>query len=119
MLECENKSFLELSKRDFRRFMIYCQEEWGLSAARCNRILSSLHMILDMAENDDDMYEDYTRNASEKIKGVPKNAVREIVFVPDEDITLLYNRLMEQERYKEATLLALLYDSGCRKNEIA
>ena len=41
------------------------------------------------------------------------------MFVPDEDITLLYNRLMEQERYKEATLLALLYDSGCRKNEIA
>ena len=76
-------------------------------------------MILDMAENDDDIYEDYTRNASEKIKGVPKNAVREIVFVPDEDITLLYNRLMEQERYKEATLLGLLYDSGCRKNEIA
>ena len=115
---CDNRSFLKLNKRDFRSFMIYCQEEWNLSAARCNRILSSVHMMLEMASDDDDLYEDYDRNASEKVKGVPRNPVREITFVPDEHIKLLYDYLMKEERYKEATLLAILYDSGVRRNEV-
>lgn len=115
---CDNQSFLDLNKRDFRRFMIYCQDEWSLSAARCNRMLSAVHMMLEMASDDDDLYEDYDRNASEKIKGVPNNPVREITFVSDEHIKILYDKLMKEERYKEATLLGILYDSGVRRNEV-
>lgn len=115
---CDNESFLKLTKRDYRRFMIYCQDEWNMSAARCNRILSAVHMMLDMAMEDEDLYEDYERNASEKIKGVPKDSVREITFIPDDEIKMLYDKLMNEERYKEATLLAILYDSGVRRNEI-
>jgi len=73
---------------------------------------------LEFCESDDDVYEDYTRNASEKVKGIPKDPIRDIVFLSDEEIEILYNKLMKDERYKEATLLAILYDSGCRKNEI-
>lgn len=116
--QLENKCFLDLNKRDFRNFVIYCQEVWELSSARINRLLSCIHMLLNFCENDDDLYEDYTRNASEKVKGLPKEPVREITFIPDKVIGELYQKLMKEERYKEATLLALLYDSGCRKNEI-
>ena len=114
----DNKSFLELTRRDFRNFMIHAQDEWHLSAARCNRELSMIHMMLAYCEDDTDEYEDYDRNASEKIKGIPKEEIRDIIFVPDEDIEALYNKLMKEERYKEATLLGILYDSGCRKHEI-
>jgi len=81
-------------------------------------MLSAVHMMLEMASDDDDLYEDYDRNASEKIKGVPKNPVREITFVSDEHIKMLYDKLMKEERYKEATLLGILYDSGVRRNEV-
>lgn len=114
----DNRSFLQLTKRDFRNFMLHAQEEWNLSAARCNRLLSCIHMILEFCEDDDEIYEDYTRNASEKIKGIPKESVREITFISDEVIEKLYNRFMDEERWAEATLLGILYDSGCRKNEI-
>lgn len=116
--QIDNKSFLELGKRDFRNFVIYCQEVWGLSSARINRLLSCIHMLLNFCENDDELYEDYTRNASEKVKGLPKEPVREITFISDEVIGKLYDKLMKEERYREATLLAILYDSGCRKNEV-
>lgn len=115
----KNESILKLTKRSFRDFMIICTEEYELSSARCNRLLSCIHQLLSFCEEDDDLYEEYTRNASEKIKGLPKSPVRDIVFISDEIIVKLWQKLMDEERYKEATLLGILYDSGCRRNEIA
>ena len=115
----DNKSFLELTRRDFRNFMIHAQDEWHLSAARCNRELSMIHMMLAYCEDDTDEYEDYDRNASEKIKGIPKEKVREIEFLDDADILTLVDRLMEKGDYKKATLVAVFYDTGSRKNEVA
>ena len=116
--KCENKSFLELTKRDIRNFVLYCSDEWKMSNARVNRIMSSIRTILSFAEDDDEEYEDYDRNVAAKIKGLPKESVREVVFIPDDVILKLWDKLMLEKRYKEATLLGILYDSGARRNEI-
>ena len=115
---CDNRSMLELTKRDFRNLSLQCQEEYNMSNARVNRIFSSVRTILSFAEDDDELYEDYDRNVAAKIKGLPKDPQREVVFLPNDLIEELWQKLMDEERYKEATLLAILYDSGCRRNEI-
>ena len=114
-----NQSLLKLTKRSFRDFMIICSEEYELSSARCNRLLSCIHQLLNFCEEDDELYEDYTRNASEKVKGLPKNPERDIVFLSDDIIEKLWKKLKKEKRYEEATLCAILYDSGSRRNEIA
>jgi len=115
---CKNKSFLELTKRDFRNFVINATENWGVSNARANRLMSAIRTLLSFLEDDDEEYEDYTRNAAAKVKGLPKEGVRDVVFLSDDTIMKLYDKFIAEERYKEATLLGILYDSGCRKNEI-
>ena len=117
-LYVDNKSFLRLTKRNFRDFVIKCTDEYGMSSARINRLLSAIHMVLDFCADDDELYEDYEVNTSAKVKGLPKETVREVVFLTDDLILQLWDKLMAEERYKEATLLGLLYDSGCRRNEI-
>lgn len=114
----DNKSLLELKKRSYRNFVLYCDEEWHLSNARINRLMSATRMICAYLEDDEDEYEDYERSAAAKIKGLPKQRVRDINFIPNEDIEALYQKFMDEERYRDATLLGILYDSGCRKNEI-
>ena len=114
--ECNNRAFTELSRKDFRRFVLWLTDELGVSNARANRLMSAVRTLLTYLEDDDDY--DYEQNQASKVKGLPKEEVREIVFISDEVITKLYEKFIKEERYKEATLLALLYESGCRKNEI-
>ena len=114
---CSNKVFTELGRKDFRRFVLWLTDELKVSNARANRMMSAVRTLLSYLEDDDD-YDDYNINAAAKIKGLPKEEVREIVFLPDEVIMNLYKKFMNEKRYKEATLLAILYESGCRKNEI-
>lgn len=115
----ENKSFLELKKRDYRNFVINCDSDWNLSNARINRMLSAIRMLCNYLEEDDDEYEEYEHSAASKVKGLPKEKIREITFLPNDIIELLYQKFIAEKRYREATLLAILYDSGCRRQEIA
>ena len=113
----EDKNILDLRKRDFRNFFLWCDEN-QMSGARRNRILSVIHMLTEFLENDEDEYEEYERSASAKIKGVERGKVRTILFIENDIIQKLYDKFMKEERYRDATLLAILYESGCRRNEI-
>lgn len=73
--------------------------------------------MLEYASNEQDY--NYLINNASKVKGLPKEAVREIEFLSNDIIMELYNYFMENERYKDATLLALAYESSARKNELA
>ena len=44
--------------------------------------------------------------------------MRSIVFLSWNEVELIYKELLNQERYQEATLLALAIDSAGRKNEL-
>ena len=115
--KCNNKSILELSKKDFRNFSLWFSEEKNVSNARVNRLMSSCRSLLNYVENEDD-YE-YEINQAAKVKGLPKETVRDIVFIEDDVIMMLYEDFMNTKRFKEASLLMLLYESGARKGEVA
>jgi len=115
--KCSNKSFLELGRKDFRKFVLWLTDDCEVSNARANRLMSAVRTLLAYLEEDDD-YEDYEINQAAKVKGLPKEGVRDIVFLDNDLIIKLYEKFMKEERYKEATLLGILYDSGSRKNEI-
>lgn len=110
-------SILDMKKRDFRNFFLKMSKE-GVSNARINRLQSSLRNLLLFAENDEDLYEDYEINQMRSIKGVPKESVREIIFLEDDEVTGLIDYLMEREQYQKALYVSLSYDSAGRRNEV-
>ena len=114
---CDNKSIIDLGRKDFRRLMLWMSEDLGCSAARCNRLMSCCRSLLTYLENDDDT--DYDRNQARSIKGLEKDPVREIVFLDAETCEKLYNYFMEHEMYRDATLFALGLESSGRKGELA
>lgn len=117
---CENannKSILELKKRDFRNFFLMLQET-GKSSARINRVQSSLRNLLEFVVDDEDEYEDYYQNPMKKIKSIEKNPTREIVFLEDKEIDYLLNYLIEHHKTQKALYVSLSYDSAGRRNEI-
>ncbi|MCT4574493.1 site-specific integrase, partial [Bacillus thuringiensis] len=61
---------------------------------------------------------DYEFNVGSRVRGLPKNPVREITFITEEQIEWLIDELIAQERYMLATYLALSYYSAARKNEV-
>lgn len=113
----KNASILSLTKKDFRKFSLYLTEECQMSNARCNRMMSALRSLLSYCEDDDDT--EYENNVAKKVKGLPKKPVRDIVFLTDEQILKLKDKLIEREEYQKATLLMLGYDSAGRKGELA
>ena len=112
-----NKSILELKKRDFRNFFLMLQET-GKSSARINRVQSSLRNLLEFVVDDEDEYEDYYQNPMKKIKSIEKNPTREIVFLEDKEIDYLLNYLIEHNKIQKALYVSLSYDSAGRRNEI-
>jgi integrase len=114
-----NQSILKMKKKDWRQVSIYFKNESGMSNARVNRLLSATRSMLSYCENDDEDYQDYTVSTATKVRGLPKEEVREIVFLTDEQICTLERLLVERQEWQKLTLLFLAYDSVGRKNEIA
>lgn len=115
--ELRNKPIYELKKKQFRNYMLWLQEK-ELSNARINRLMSACRSMLTFAEEEED-YEDLIQsNPAQKVKGLTRESVRDIVFLNWNEVEIIYNELKLQERYQEALLLALAIDSAGRKNEL-
>ncbi|CAM4363420.1 integrase [Bacillus manliponensis] len=111
----ENKQLVDLNRKDIRNLCIIFQE-MGMSNARVNGLMSALRSTLEFCADDDDYL--YEFNVGSRVKGLPKNPVREITFILEEDINWLIDELVNQERYMLATYLSLSYYSAARKNEV-
>lgn len=109
-----NKSVLDMKKRDFRNFFLFMEEK---SPARINRVQCSIRNLLEFAAQDEDEY-DYDINVMRNIKGLPKETVREIHFLTDEQIELILQNLLDQGKYQKALYLSLSYESAGRRNEV-
>lgn len=110
-----NKNITELNRKHFRNLSLWLVDELKVSSSRCNRLLSATRSLLNFIEEDDDY--DYEVNCATKIKSLKKETVREIYFLTDEQIELLYKELIKREKYLHALYLSLSYDSGARRNE--
>ena len=115
LTDFDNKYILELNKKDFRRINLWMIDR-GVSNARTNRVMSAIRSMLSFAEEDDD-YE-FEVNLAKKVKGLSKEPVREIIFITDEQVYKLREKLREMEKYQWMCLLDLAYDSAGRKNEL-
>lgn len=117
--ELGNKPLYKLSRKSFRNMVLWMQEN-GLSSARINRMLSTTRNLLNFGLEDEDYeeeFEDCKANPN-RIKGMQKEKVRDIVFLSDEEVHIIIDTLIEEKQYSQALLCALLYDSCSRKNEI-
>lgn len=113
-----NRSILELNKKDFRRFNLYLTEQLGVSNARSNRMMSAVRSMLTYIEDDDDY--DYDNNLAKKVRGLPKDPVRtneDDFFLSFDQVMKLRNELIERNRLQDAVLLMVMFDSAARRNE--
>ena len=117
--EHDNKCVLDMTKKDFRGMSLYFTEECGMSAARTNRLKSAINSLLTFCEEDDDY--DYNVNMSKKVKGIPRERVRDndddFFFTFDEFIKVR-DILVERGQLQLAVLWSLGFDSAGRKNEL-
>lgn len=118
MEQLGNKPIYKLNRKSFRNFTLWMKEN-GLSPARINRMLSTTRNILNFGQDDDDYseeFEDCKANPS-RIKGMKKEKTRDIVFLTDDEVLKIYNHLIEEKKFSQALLCALMYESACRRNE--
>lgn len=114
----ENKSILEMTKKDFRRLNLWF-DEVGMSPARCNRLHSVCNSLLSFCEEDDDY--DYDINASKKVKGVPRQRVKtdeDNFFFTFDEFIKVRDVLVERGDLQIAVMWSLAFDSGARRNEV-
>lgn len=114
----DNKSILEMSKKDFRRLNIWF-DDFGMSPARCNRIHSVINSLLTFCEDDDDY--DYEINQSKKVKGIPRERVKtneDDFFFTFEEFIKVRNILVERGDLQTAVMWSIFFDSAGRRNEV-
>ena len=117
--EHDNKSVLKMNKKDFRGMSLYFTEECNMSSARTNRLKSSINSLLTFCEDDDDY--DYDVNMSKKVKGIPKERVKDDeddFFITFEEFTKVRDILIEKGKLQSAALWSLAFDSAGRRNEL-
>lgn len=114
----DNKPLHKFTRKMIRNLILHFQ---GLdqSTARINRLLSTFRNIMNFCAEDDEFEEDFEdcKLNPSRVKGLKKEKVRDIIFLNMYEIKTIYNRLIKDENYQDATLLGLLIDSGCRRNE--
>lgn len=114
--EFDNKPIYKLKKKHFRNYKLWMQEK-GMSSSRINRLLAPLKGMLEYATNEEDYEDDIEINYASKVKGVQKEKTRDIVFLSDDEVDIIYTELMNKKKYSQALLCALMYDSAARRKE--
>lgn len=128
MEKLDNRSLLELNKKDFRNIMLWLSEgmngsntdSQGRSAGRTNRLKSVLNSCMDFVECDDSY--DYDQNMAKKVKGVPNVRVKtdeSAFFFTFQEFMEVRRLLIEDGDLQLAALWSLAFDSGARRGELA
>ena len=115
--ELDNKPIYKLKKKHFRNFMLWLQDK-DMSPARINNIFSALRTMLEYASNEEDYEDELEINYASKVKGLQKEAVRDIVFLTDNEIEIIYKYLIKHKKYNQALFCAIMYDSAARRSEV-
>ncbi|EJV61750.1 hypothetical protein IEO_03045 [Bacillus wiedmannii] len=114
-LHFDNKRFIDMTRKDIRNLTIIFRGT-DVSNARVNGLMSAFRSALEFCADDDDY--DYDYNIGTRVKGLPKNPVREITFLTEEQIEWLLDKLLEKGEHLMRVYLSLSYYSAARKNEV-
>lgn len=119
MDEHKNKEFYKLKAKSFRNFKLWCQDR-EMSPARTNRLLVTCRNLINFGMEDEEFEDDFEecKINTNRLKGLQKEEVREIIFLTDEEVEIIYNRLIQDKKYSQALLCALAYDTAARRNEL-
>ena len=123
----QNRSILELTKKEFRNISLWLSEgmggtstdNQGRSNSRVNRLKSALNSMLTFCEEDEDYQ--YEQNLAKKVKGLPKDPVKtdeDDFFFTFTEFIAVREKLIEMGDLQCATLWSLSYDSAGRRNEV-
>ena len=115
--ELDNKPIYKLKKKHFRNFMLWLQEK-DMSPVRINNIFSALRTMLEYASNEEDYEDELEINYASKVKGLQKESVRDIIFLSDEEVGIIYKYLMKNKKYAQALFCSIMYDSAARRSEV-
>ena len=114
----ENKSFIEINKRDIVAYQDWLLHENFNSPSRIRRLKSSLSSFSNYIENIlDDLYPDY-KSIIRKVESPGNVAVREKTILSEDQLKLLLDTLVERGKYQQACATALAAFCGVRKSEI-
>lgn len=118
--ENENKSFIQITKREFLKFQGCALSRWQWSPNRIHRVKGTLSSLSNFIENILDEEEEYKgyHSVIRKIESPVKVSVRTKTVFTDEELDWLLNTLVEHKAYKAACLLSLAMNSGRRKAEL-
>nr|DAF24396.1 MAG TPA: Integrase [Caudoviricetes sp.] len=115
---CNNKFFIDLSKREISKYQSHCLTEWKWSPARMRRVKSTLSSLSNYVENMlDDEFEDF-RPIIRKIENPTNEKVLEKTVLEDTQLDNLLNILVEKKQYDKACMLSMAMNNGRRKSEL-
>ena len=114
----KNKFFVDLTKREIAKFQSHALNVWQWSTKRIRTVKATISSLSNYVENIlDDEYEGY-KPIVRKIESPADEAVRVKTVFQMEDLQPLLDRLVENEDYMKACVLALAMYSGKRKAEL-
>lgn len=115
---CDNKFFVDMTKRDLISFQTYLIDENHNSPARIRRIKATLSSLSNYVANVlDDEFPNY-RNIIHAIESPPNTPVRQKTVLSDEQCQELLDKLVAAGKYDHACLAALAMFGGRRKSEL-
>lgn len=116
----KNKFFTDLTKREVAKFQNHAINTWGWSPNRIRRVKSCLSSLSNYIENvldDEEEFQNF-KPIIRKIENPVKEAVRDKTILPDDEVELLLNTLVERKEYERAAAVAIAAYSGMRKSEL-
>lgn len=118
--QCDNKFFGNIFPRDIVSYQSWCMEDLKLSGNRVRRLKDSLSSFSNYVEKyyqDDERLKDF-KNITRTISSPKRRKIRVETELTDSDVKIIFEKLIEEEKYNVACVLALALYGGLRKAEI-
>lgn len=108
---CDNKFFVDLSKRDIARYQSFCLTEYKWSPARMRRVKSTLSSLSNYISNIlDDEYQGY-KPIVRKIENPVNEKVFTKTIMSEEQLQILLDYCIEKKRY-DKSWIGYVFRSG-------
>lgn len=115
---CDNRFFVDMTKRDIIKFQNWLIEDHGNSPARIRRLKAVVSSLSNYVETICD--EDYPnfRSIVRKIESPVNVPVREKTVMTEEECRMVADTLVERGEIEKACMFSLADNSGRRKSEL-